>query len=168
MLDLHSPRRWISWIGRSARRVSVLVAGLAVLAAGIAMLALPGPGVLMLLVGLAILATEFAWAERALDRSTTSAAGAAASLTSRRAGRIALAMSGATMVLGGATVAVLFPLWRVAGVSIALAGAVGLCALAPPAQRWIERSTARPPADPSLSRPTPITSEPMIEARSPR
>lgn len=166
MLDLHSPRRWLSWVGRSARRVTILVAGLAVLAAGIAMLALPGPGVLVLLVGLAILATEFAWAERALDRSTTSAAGAAASLTSRRAGRIALAVSGAAMVLGGGTVAVLLPLWRVAGVSIAVAGAIGLCALAPAAQRWIERSATRPPTHPPL--PVPVTSEPLIEERSPR
>ena len=36
--------------------------------AGIAMLALPGPGWLTIAAGLAILATEFVWARRALDQ----------------------------------------------------------------------------------------------------
>ena len=35
------------------------------------MLALPGPGVLVIILGLVILATEFAWAERMLDRTTS-------------------------------------------------------------------------------------------------
>ena len=38
------------------------------LIAGIAMLALPGPGWVTIFGGLALLATEFAWARRLLDR----------------------------------------------------------------------------------------------------
>jgi len=53
----------------------VLAIGLTVLATGVAMLVLPGPGVLVIIVGLAILATEFAWAgyllEQARNRSRT-------------------------------------------------------------------------------------------------
>ena len=37
--------------------------------AGILMLVLPGPGIVVILVGLAILATEFAWAEAMLIRA---------------------------------------------------------------------------------------------------
>jgi len=55
-------------IARGARRTGVLVAGLALLAAGVALLVLPGPGVLVILAALALLATEFPWARRLLAR----------------------------------------------------------------------------------------------------
>lgn len=38
------------------------------LAAGVAMIVLPGPALLVIPAGLAILATEFPWAKRALGR----------------------------------------------------------------------------------------------------
>jgi uncharacterized protein (TIGR02611 family) len=44
----------------------VTIAGFAVLLAGIALLVLPGPGWLLIFIGLAILATEYVWAERLL------------------------------------------------------------------------------------------------------
>jgi uncharacterized protein (TIGR02611 family) len=47
----------------------VLAIGLTVLATGVAMLVLPGPGVLVIIVGLAILATEFAWAGYLLEQA---------------------------------------------------------------------------------------------------
>lgn len=48
-------------------RVAVLTVGGVVLAAGIALLALPGPGWATIFVGMMILASEFAWARRSLD-----------------------------------------------------------------------------------------------------
>jgi uncharacterized protein (TIGR02611 family) len=48
--------------------VVVLVAGLAVLATGILMIVLPGPAFIVIPLGLAILATEFLWARRLLQR----------------------------------------------------------------------------------------------------
>jgi hypothetical protein len=45
--------------GRSTRRVLVLIGGGAVLALGVALLVLPGPGLLLVLAGLLILAREF-------------------------------------------------------------------------------------------------------------
>ena len=49
---------------KQLKRALVTVAGSAVLAAGVAMLVLPGPAFLMIPGGLAILALEFAWARR--------------------------------------------------------------------------------------------------------
>jgi uncharacterized protein (TIGR02611 family) len=49
-------------------RIARTVAGGVLLIAGIAMLALPGPGWLTIAAGLAILATEFVWARRLLDQ----------------------------------------------------------------------------------------------------
>jgi len=50
------------------KRIARGAAGGVLLIAGIAMLALPGPGWLTIAAGLALLATEFAWARRLLDQ----------------------------------------------------------------------------------------------------
>jgi tellurite resistance protein TerC len=49
------------------RRIAVTAVGLTLLLAGVAMLVLPGPGILVIAGGLAVLATEYAWAKRPLD-----------------------------------------------------------------------------------------------------
>jgi uncharacterized protein (TIGR02611 family) len=49
-------------------RVAFAAAGFVVLLAGIVMLFTPGPGWAVIVLGLAMLALEFAWAERALER----------------------------------------------------------------------------------------------------
>ncbi|WP_235834186.1 PGPGW domain-containing protein [Actinomadura logoneensis] len=56
-----------------AWRGGVLLVGGAVLAAGVVMMVTPGPGILGIVLGLAILATEFAWAQSALHRARASA-----------------------------------------------------------------------------------------------
>jgi len=48
-------------------RVAVGVLGTAIVVGGIALIPLPGPGWLIVFAGLALLATEFAWAGRLLD-----------------------------------------------------------------------------------------------------
>ena len=50
-------------------RVGFAVFGFLVVLAGVAMLVLPGPGLLVIAIGLGILALEFAWAERLLERT---------------------------------------------------------------------------------------------------
>lgn len=50
-------------------RVFFAVAGGLVLLAGLIMLVTPGPAFVLIPIGLAMLAMEFAWAERLLDRS---------------------------------------------------------------------------------------------------
>ena len=57
------------FIQRSGKRIAVTVAGFAVLLAGIALLVLPGPGWLLIFIGLTILATQYMWAERLLTAS---------------------------------------------------------------------------------------------------
>jgi len=54
------------FVQRSGKRIAVTIAGFAVLLAGVALLVLPGPGWLLIFIGLAILATEYVWAERLL------------------------------------------------------------------------------------------------------
>lgn len=51
-----------------ARRIVVAVIGGTVLVGGIIMLVTPGPGLAIVLLGLAILAIEFAWAKLWLDK----------------------------------------------------------------------------------------------------
>ncbi|MEL6891879.1 MAG: PGPGW domain-containing protein [Actinomycetota bacterium] len=142
MPDLHSPSDWLRWIARNAKRVLVFLLGSAILLAGVAMLALPGPGVLVIIVGLVVLATEFAWAERALDRTTERAAGVATKVTDDRRGRIALAASGVGMIVGGIALAIVFDQFLVVGISIAAAGVIGLGTLHPAVGRWIEQKAA--------------------------
>jgi uncharacterized protein (TIGR02611 family) len=54
------------FIGRNGKRVGITIAGFLVLLAGAAMLVLPGPGIVVIIAGLAILATEYVWAQRLL------------------------------------------------------------------------------------------------------
>jgi len=54
-----------TWI----RQTVVAVIGSTVLLVGIAMIVLPGPAVVVIPLGLAILATEFVWAQRLLARA---------------------------------------------------------------------------------------------------
>lgn len=51
-----------------AKRLVMIVVGFTVLAVGLVMVVTPGPAVLVIPIGLAILATEFVWARRLLDR----------------------------------------------------------------------------------------------------
>lgn len=53
---------------RLARRIAVLIIGGTILLVGVALLVLPGPGIVVLAVGLGILSIEFAWARRWLAR----------------------------------------------------------------------------------------------------
>jgi uncharacterized protein (TIGR02611 family) len=166
--DLHSPADWLRWIGRSTKRLAVLVVGVAILGAGVAMLALPGPGVLVIVVGLAVLATEFAWAERALDRTTAKAATAATKVSGSRSGRLALMASGIGMVVGGATVVALVGSYRVIGASIAVAGLIGLGTLHPRVQRWLDsRAAPRPSSADEISPVTSLATPAVVPAPVP-
>jgi hypothetical protein len=56
------PRPWAVWFWSHARKWVVGVIGSTVLLLGVVMLVVPGPGWLTIFAGLALLATEFAWA----------------------------------------------------------------------------------------------------------
>ena len=58
---------------RQARKVVVAVVGITVVIIGIIMFVTPGPAVVVIPIGLGILATEFVWARRLLQRFKQSA-----------------------------------------------------------------------------------------------
>ena len=72
-------------------RVPFAVLGFTVVLIGIALLVLPGPGLLVIAAGLAMLALEFAWAERVLERTLDRMS--KTSQTVRRASRLQQALS---------------------------------------------------------------------------
>jgi tellurite resistance protein TerC len=58
------------WIKRfkQAKRGVIIVVGFTVLALGIAMIVLPGPAIIVIPIGLTILATQFVWARKLIDK----------------------------------------------------------------------------------------------------
>jgi uncharacterized protein (TIGR02611 family) len=60
--------QWLPDI-RWLRRVIVAVIGFTVLLIGVAMMVLPGPAIVVIPLGFAILATEFVWARRVLKKA---------------------------------------------------------------------------------------------------
>ena len=80
-----SPAEILRFVARSSKRIAVTVVGAVLVVGGLAMLVLPGPGILVVVAGFAVLGTEYAWAAAALERTkrTATQAGQAA----RSAGR---------------------------------------------------------------------------------
>lgn len=100
--ERHLERHWIV-------RTLVVLTGATVVLAGLAMLVAPGPAFVVIPIGLAMLALEFAWAERMLESviDRAEAAGQAAKESSR-AQRVVLVLG--TLLAIGAFVA-----WAIAG-----------------------------------------------------
>ena len=101
------PPRRRNALHRTARRIAIGVAGFAVIAAGVVLSlpGIPGPGIIIVLAGLGILASEFAWAERWLERAKArfDAAARRAGVDPRRAAVGALLFFG-LLTLGAAVV----------------------------------------------------------------
>ena len=53
---------------KEAKRLIRIVIGFTILIIGLALLVLPGPGILFIILSLTILATEFIWAKRLLNK----------------------------------------------------------------------------------------------------
>ncbi len=82
-------------------RVAVALGGFSTLGVGLALLVLPGPGVLLVVTGLGLLALEFRWAEAVLERALRHAARVTPRKRSHRlvAGAAALATAAASAAL---------------------------------------------------------------------
>ena len=63
------PADVVRFIARSSKRIAVSVVGGAFVLGGLAMLVLPGPGLVVVAIGFAVLGTEYAWAALALERT---------------------------------------------------------------------------------------------------
>jgi tellurite resistance protein TerC len=80
-------RRAVHLTYRTARRIAVLAVGSTVVLLGIVMLVTPGPGLIVIPVGLAILSVEFAWARLWLRKVRESISSQAAKNHAARAER---------------------------------------------------------------------------------
>ena len=103
-------------------KLVVTLVGSAVLGAGLVMMVTPGPGLVGIVAGLAILATEWDWADRwltAARRKLQDAKEAAEAMDPRvRRRRIALGAGAVTAGVGGAAAYVLLRDWPVWSVSV--------------------------------------------------
>ncbi|MFP5578110.1 MAG: PGPGW domain-containing protein [Acidimicrobiia bacterium] len=81
---------------RSSKRIAVTVVGGVLVLGGIAMLVLPGPGIVVVVAGFAVLGTEYAWAASALDRTKA---------TAERAGQMAKGAAGSSVRVAKGAVA---------------------------------------------------------------
>lgn len=141
--SLQKPGEWFRLIMTNVRRLTVLLIGIAVMGAGFAMLVLPGPGILIVVIGLAILAREFAWAERTLDRTRARATDATMKLTANPLGRLVFAASAASLIVGGGVAIALVDGFAPVGIGLVFAGVCALAVLLPRTRKWIESSSAR-------------------------
>jgi uncharacterized protein (TIGR02611 family) len=92
-------------------RVVVAIFGFLVVLAGLAMLVLPGPGLLVIAIGLGILALEFVWAERLLERTVDKMEDAAD--TVKRSSPLQQALAVALLALAAVGIVAATILWDV-------------------------------------------------------
>jgi uncharacterized protein (TIGR02611 family) len=90
-------------------RIVVAIFGFLVVLAGLAMLVLPGPGLLVIAIGLGILALEFVWAERLLEKTVDKMEEAAD--TVKRSSPLQQALAVALLALGAAGLVAAAILW---------------------------------------------------------
>lgn len=83
------PGEVLRFLARSSKRIAVSIVGGVLVLGGLAMLVLPGPGLLVVALGFAVLGTEYAWAAIAFEKtkSTAAQAGKMAAGAARSAGR---------------------------------------------------------------------------------
>ncbi|MFD9336066.1 TIGR02611 family protein [Streptomyces sp. NPDC060028] len=91
-------------------QVGVFVVGLVVIGAGIAMLVLPGPGWVAIFAGLAIWATEFAWAHLVLRWTKRKVTEAAQKALDPKVRRRNIILTSVGLVIAGALIG--FYLWK--------------------------------------------------------
>ncbi|MBT2481223.1 TIGR02611 family protein [Streptomyces sp. ISL-94] len=91
-------------------QVGVFVVGLAVIGAGVAMLVLPGPGWVAIFAGLAIWATEFAWAHLVLRWTKRKVTEAAQKALDPKVRRRNIILTSVGLAVAGALIG--FYLWK--------------------------------------------------------
>jgi hypothetical protein len=136
---------------RHIRRAAVSVVGVALVILGGLLIILPGPGLLVIAAGFAVLATEYEWARRALDKTKDRALQAAEQATRHWwSSALTIATGIGMLALGVALIVVeQLPLsGAVTGGSI-IVGALALLATAIYAMRTPGYGSHPPDAEPS-------------------
>ncbi|MFN2479417.1 MAG: PGPGW domain-containing protein [Pseudonocardiaceae bacterium] len=130
---MHQVKRQSEKQNGLARRVLVTVAGVALCVVGIALLILPGPGLLLVLAGLVLLANEYPWARRMTGPVRKRAMQAAAQSVASPVRTSATALCGLAL-MGAGLAWILVPALPLGGVatgsSLILSGIVVLVLLA--------------------------------------
>ena len=78
-------QKTIHWTYKTARRVAIAVLGGTIIAIGIVMIVAPGPALIVIPIGLAVLGIEFAWARRWLKRPRETISNGMAGARAKRA-----------------------------------------------------------------------------------
>ena len=78
-------QKTIHWTYKAARRVAIAVLGSTIIAIGIVMIVAPGPAIIVIPIGLAVLGLEFAWARHWLKRLRETISNGMAGARARRA-----------------------------------------------------------------------------------
>ena len=63
------PGEVVRFVLRNSKRVAVTIVGSVLVLGGLVLLVLPGPGLVVVALGFAVLGTEYMWAARALERT---------------------------------------------------------------------------------------------------
>lgn len=129
------------------RRFGIFVVGSALCALGVVLIVLPGPGVPLLIVGFAVLSTEFVWAARILERLRTRTATATAAAVATPAARRRLAAGAGTMMCSGVVALTVLDLHVGLGIGALTSGLGMLSLLHPATQRFLT-----PPQSPVISK----------------
>ena len=155
-----SPSTPLRRVVTGSRRFAIAAAGITLVVVGVVLVVLPGPGVLVVALGLAVLATEFTWAARALQRTTSAASTATGAMNAGRLRRVAFAAGALALVVAGVAVAVGVDGFRSVGIGAVVAGVSALAMLAPITGRWLDRTVTRlAPPEPTGPEPDPDSSD---------
>lgn len=114
---------------RQVKRGAVTLLGFGLIGLGGAFLFLPGPGFLIIVAGLAVLASEYVWARNALDKAKSKAEEAAAASVKTPLRTVGTVLLGSAMLGAGVLFAVVDRLpfsGYITGVFIGLSGIVVL------------------------------------------
>lgn len=129
MAELRPGARWSAPV-RAARRTAVTLVGIALLVTGVVLLVAPGPGLLVVALGLFVLGTEYDWARRRYDAIRQRAQDLAALAVSRRSS-LALSTGGGLAMVGAGVLLVVIEELPFAGLGSGLTlSAGGLIVLA--------------------------------------
>jgi Putative transmembrane protein (PGPGW) len=134
------------------RRIVVTIVGVAILAVGAVMLVAPGPGFLVLALGLFVLGIEYEWARRRLEYVRQRVADLAEAAVSNPISTAGSILGGVGLVVGGVVVGVVegLPLsgWWTGG-SLIAGGLIALTTIAVSLEQ--ARRSRRTPPSPDVS-----------------
>lgn len=120
-------------LARLLRRIAITVVGTSLLAVGVVLLITPGPGIVVIVLALAVFAIEYKWARRRLSEARKLALSAAEKTATNQVAKASAVMFGVGAIgLGGVLIFTdILPFSGIGtGVCVALAGLITLATTA--------------------------------------